>query len=61
MSLAATLAAAFLALAGAPSPPYTPGILLEDVTWVEAEKALGPGTVVVIPLGAESKEHEPHL
>lgn len=38
-----------------------PGILLEDLTWVEAEKALTPETVVVIPLGAESKEHGPHL
>jgi creatinine amidohydrolase len=37
------------------------GVLLEDLTWVEAERALGPDTVVVIPLGAASKEHGPHL
>jgi|SRR5271166_686255 len=37
------------------------GVLLEDLTWVEAEKALTPETVVVIPVGAESKEHGPHL
>jgi creatinine amidohydrolase len=37
------------------------GILLEDLTWLEAEKALTPATVVVIPVGAESKEHGPHL
>jgi creatinine amidohydrolase len=37
------------------------GILLEDLTWIEAEKKLGPDTVVVIPLGAASKEHGPHL
>lgn len=37
------------------------GILLEDLTWVEAEKVLTPETVVVIPVGAESKEHGPHL
>jgi creatinine amidohydrolase len=37
------------------------GILLEDLTWIEAEKVLTPETVVVIPLGAESKEHGPHL
>ena len=37
------------------------GILLENLTWVEAEKALTPETVVVIPVGAESKEHGPHL
>jgi len=37
------------------------GILLEDLSWQQAEKVLGPKTVVVIPLGAESKEHGPHL
>ena len=39
----------------------SPGILLENLTWMEAEKILTPDTVVVIPLGAESKEHGPHL
>ena len=37
------------------------GILLEDLTWVEAEKVLTPDMIVVIPIGAESKEHGPHL
>ena len=37
------------------------GIQLEDLTWQEAEKVLTPATVVVIPIGAESKEHGPHL
>jgi creatinine amidohydrolase len=37
------------------------GVLLEDLTWQEAEKVLTPDTVVVIPIGAESKEHGPHL
>jgi len=37
------------------------GVLLEDLTWQEAEKVLTPSTVVVIPLGAASKEHGPHL
>src|SRR5271154_175596 len=37
------------------------GILLEDLTWQEAEKVLTPSTIVVIPIGAESKEHGPHL
>lgn len=36
------------------------GILLEDLTWIEAEKILTPDTVVVIPLGAAAKEHGPH-
>jgi creatinine amidohydrolase len=37
------------------------GILLENLTWVEAEKVLDEKTVVVIPLGAAAKEHGPHL
>jgi len=37
------------------------GILLEDLTWIEAEKVLTPNTVVVIPVGAGSKEHGPHM
>ena len=37
------------------------GILLEQLTLVEAEAVLTPGTVVVIPLGAAAKEHGPHL
>ena len=42
-------------------PAQDKGILLEDLTWVEAEKALKPDTIVVIPIGAESKEHGPSL
>jgi creatinine amidohydrolase len=37
------------------------GVLLADLTWQEAEKVLKPETVVVIALGAEAKEHGPHL
>ncbi|MDH5589707.1 MAG: creatininase family protein [Gemmatimonadota bacterium] len=37
------------------------GIILADLTWQEAETVLTPETVVVIPLGAASKEHGPHL
>ena len=37
------------------------GVLLEDLTWIEAEQALTPHTVIVIPLGAAAKEHGPHL
>lgn len=39
----------------------TKGILLEDLTWIEAEKVLTEKTIVVIPLGAAAKEHGPHL
>ena len=49
-----------MAWAQRPAAP-APGILLEDLTWQEAEKALTPDTIVVIPLGAEAKEHGPHL
>jgi len=37
------------------------GVLLEDLTWIEAEQGLTPNTVIVIPLGAAAKEHGPHL
>lgn len=37
------------------------GIVLADLTWQQAEKVLTPEAVVVIPIGAESKEHGPHL
>ena len=37
------------------------GRVLSRMTWVEAKAALTPDTVVVIPLGAGSKEHGPHL
>jgi creatinine amidohydrolase len=57
-----TIAACATGVSAPPaSPAGPPGILLEDLTWVEAEKALTPETVVVIPLGAQSKEHGPHL
>ena len=39
----------------------TKGVLLEKLTWIEAEKVLTPDTVVAIALGAQSKEHGPHL
>ena len=45
----------------AAAPEGAPGVLLEDLTWVEAEKRLNSDTVVVIPVGAQSKEHGPHL
>jgi creatinine amidohydrolase len=35
--------------------------LLENLTWDEAERVLTPDAVVVIPLGAECKEHGRHL
>jgi acetamidase/formamidase/creatinine amidohydrolase/Fe(II)-dependent formamide hydrolase-like protein len=39
----------------------SPGIRLSDIPWTEAERVLTPDRVVVLPLGAASKEHGPHL
>jgi creatinine amidohydrolase len=36
-------------------------VLLETLSWDEAEHVLTPDTIVVIALGAESKEHGRHL
>ncbi|NOT76470.1 MAG: creatininase family protein [Cyclobacteriaceae bacterium] len=36
-------------------------IYVEMLPWTEARKMLTDTTIVVIPLGAESKEHGPHL
>ncbi len=36
-------------------------VSLEDLTWIEAEKALKDFEVVMIALGARTKEHGPHL
>lgn len=36
-------------------------VFLRDLTWLEAEKVLGPDAVVVLPIGAAAKEHGPHL
>lgn len=36
-------------------------VFLENLTWVEAEKVLSAGAVIVIPLGAALKEHGKHL
>jgi len=38
-----------------------PGLLLQDLTWIEAQRLLTEATVVVVPLGASAKEHGPHL
>lgn len=37
------------------------GTLLENLTWVEAEKILNDKALIVLPLGAAAKEHGPHL
>lgn len=44
-----------------PTPQKGRGVLLEELSWDEAEHTLTPDRIVVIPLGAESKEHGMHL
>jgi creatinine amidohydrolase len=41
--------------------PARQGTLLRDMTWMEARDRFTRDTVIVIPLGAEAKEHGPHL
>jgi len=43
------------------TPQNERGVLLEQLSWDEAEHILTPDRIVVIPLGAESKEHGRHL
>ena len=38
-----------------------PGVYLEELTWAEAEPLLRSDPLVVIPVGAATKEHGPHL
>src|SRR5476649_1799526 len=37
------------------------GVWLEDLTWFEARERFHAGAAVVIPIGAASKAHGPHL
>jgi creatinine amidohydrolase len=57
LCLMATLVPTLLEAQAAPRR----GIVLEDLTWLEAERVLTAEAVVVIPLGAAAKEHGPHL
>ena len=61
LALVAGIAPAQLARPAGPVRPAPCGVVLEELTWLEAEKRLRPETVVVIPLGAAAKEHGPHL
>jgi creatinine amidohydrolase len=50
-----------LAIALASGMAEAKGVLLEELSWPEAERALGPLSIAVFPLGAAAKEHGPHL
>ncbi len=48
--------------ASPPQPAHrTTGVRLAEMSWVAAERVLTPQAVVVLPIGAASKEHGPHL
>ena len=49
------------ALAFAPPPKEPAGISLSDLSWIGAQAAMTPASVVVMPLGAAAVEHGPHL
>ena len=38
-----------------------PGVKLENLSWIDAERFFENDPVVVVPLGAAAKEHGPHL
>jgi creatinine amidohydrolase len=66
-SLSFSLGVAVITSAETPAPAArqpasaNAAVLLETLSWDEAEHMLTPDTVVVIALGAESKEHGRHL
>jgi creatinine amidohydrolase len=59
--LLSTIAVGLLAPRDAILAQQVHGLRLADLTWQQAATVLRPDTVVVIPLGAGSKEHGPHL
>src|SRR5580692_1729510 len=69
VSLCFSLAVAVVTSAQTPAPAVSApqstransAVLLESLSWDEAEHVLTPNTVIVIALGAESKEHGRHL
>ena len=51
----------FFMIPGALASQEIKSVNLEDLTWIEADKALKQYDVVMIALGARTKEHGPHL
>jgi creatinine amidohydrolase len=49
------------AFAVVPAFAQKQSVELSNLTWIEAEQALRGDPVVLVPLGAASKEHGPHL
>ena len=42
-------------------PRSSGSVRISELSWTDAERVLDSSTVVVIPIGAEAKEHGPHL
>lgn len=61
LALAVALLGATISPTVALAQPTSRGVVLGDLTWQQAERVLTSDAVIVIPLGAESKEHGPHL
>ncbi|HEX3758161.1 MAG TPA: creatininase family protein [Kofleriaceae bacterium] len=61
VALVALAACAAPAAKPSEKPRMPPTVMLEDLTWPEAERVLTADAVVVVPIGAASKEHGPHL
>jgi creatinine amidohydrolase len=61
------LVSGLVAVAGAahaqprPAPRGSGSVRIESLPWTDAVRLLDTSTVVMIPLGAQSKEHGPHL
>lgn len=52
---------AFCRVLAQPDNPANQSIYLQNISWTTAREVLTPNSVVLIPLGAASKEHGPHL
>jgi creatinine amidohydrolase len=50
-----------LVLVAQTAAPLPKGVRLDRLTWPEAQAALRPETIVLIPLGSGATEHGPHL
>lgn len=55
------LATFTLAVAASPVAAQSRSVRIESLPWTEAVRLLDTATVVMIPLGAQAKEHGPHL
>lgn len=60
VSIIAGIMAAAVSLAAQPAKTAK-ALVLENLTWVEAEKVLKDYDVALVALGARTKEHGPHL